>query len=98
MARRDLGLFFLYFALSTLITWWFVILSPLYISQEQMLLSTGIAGAKWAIQIIVGWVFLKEKSTTFFKKIGLVCFIGSCLLLPYVVLAFFKLINHTGFF
>src|SRR5882757_1585326 len=98
MVRQDVVFFFLYFALSILFTSWFVISSPLYISQEQMLLSTDIAGAKWAIQIILGFLLLKEKSSEFLKNIAFVCFIGSCLLLPYAALAEFKIVTHPIFF
>jgi hypothetical protein len=98
MVRQDFVYFILYFALSTLFTWWFVASSPLYISQEQMILSTGIAGAKWAIQIVLGFFLLKEKPSEFLKNISLVCFIGSCILLPYAVLAEFRIIAHPGFF
>ena len=87
-----------YFLLSTIITWLFIIKCPLYISQAQMLLSTSIAGGKWGIQIIVGWLNLKEKTPIFLHQIGRVCFVGSCLLLPYVLLASFGISNAPKFF
>lgn len=98
MNRREPFLFLLYFALSGLITWWFILVCPLYISYEQMFLSTGIAGAKWGIQIILGLIFLKEKKWFFLKYIGLVCFIGSCLLIPYIFSSLMKLNNSSVFF
>ncbi len=98
MRQKDLPLALVYFALSTLFTWWFVSLSPLYISSQQMLLSTSIAGGKWSIQILLGLVFLEGKSISFIKEIGLVCFIGSCLLMPYVVMAFLNISNSPNFF
>lgn len=91
-------LFLLYFALSTIITWWFVAVCPLYISKEQMLLSTAIAGSKWAIQIALGYLFLYEKRWEFLKNIGQVCFIGSCILLPYAVLVQMGIINKLWLF
>ena len=87
-----------YFALSTLFTWWFIVVSPLYISSEQMLLSTAVAGGKWAIQIIGALLLLREKRWVFIKNIGFVCLIGSCLLLPYVILGTTDFISSAPFF
>jgi hypothetical protein len=98
MLTKDFLLSILYFALSTLFTAWFVLLSPMYISQEQMFLSAAIAGGKWAIQILMGILFLEKKTILFLKKIGFVCFIGSCLLLPYVALSFMNVSNSSFFF
>lgn len=98
MFRNNFLAFLLYFAMATILTWWFVILCPLYISTNQMLLSTSIAGAKWLIQILAALVFLKEKSFLFLKKIGFVCFIGSCLLIPYIVFATEGISNAPEFF
>jgi hypothetical protein len=96
--NRDLRQAILYFTISTAITWWFVILSPLYGSTEQMLLSTSIAGGKWAIQLGLGLIFLKEKRYRFLREIGYVCLIGSLLLLPYVLSASMNLANAAEFF
>jgi hypothetical protein len=98
MLSKDILLFFTYFLLSTIFTWWFVILCPSYVSTEQMILSTSIAGAKWMLQILGAFLILKEKSIVFVKNIGFVCFIGSCILLPYVVSALFDLNNDPIFF
>jgi len=87
-----------YFTLSALFTWWFVAVSPLYISQEQMLLSTAVAGGKWGIQILLALLFLQIKSWTFIKNIGKVCLIGSCILLPYVVLSLLNIASNATFF
>lgn len=75
---------FLYFSLSTIFTWWFVSASPLYISEEQMFLSSAIAGGKWAIQIVAALLLLSDCKWGFIRNISRVCFAGSCLLLPYV--------------
>lgn len=96
--NKDKLLFLIYFTLSGLLTWWFIIVCPLYISQEQMLLSTSIAGAKWSIQIILGLLFLKEKAWPFVKNIGFVCFIGSCILIPYIILSITGISNSGSFF
>jgi len=98
MLSKDILLFFSYFLLSTIITWWFVILCPSYVSTEQMILSTSIAGGKWMLQILGAFLILKEKSIVFVKNIGFVCFIGSSILLPYVVSALFELNNDPIFF
>jgi hypothetical protein len=73
-----------YFALSVAITWWFVEISPVYVSRDQMLLSTAIAGGKWLIQILLALIFLKDKKWGFIERIGFVCLKGSCFLLPYI--------------
>lgn len=98
MIFKDSLVAFIYFALSTLLTWWFVALSPMYISPKQMILSTAIAGGKWGIQILLGLIFLERKRWPFVKEIGFVCFSGSCILLPYVGLSFLKIWDHPNFF
>ena len=96
MKKITLTLF--YFLASTLITWWFIEASPLYTSMQQKLLSCGIAGAKWSIQILAAWYLLKEKKWLFLKNIGLTCFVGSMILLPYAALSFCFGINGQNFF
>jgi hypothetical protein len=91
-------LFLFYFFLSTFFTWLFVAASPLYISQKQMLLSTAIAGGKWGIQLVLGFIFLGNKKWEFVKNIGLVCFIGSCVLLPYFIFAKIGIASGASFF
>lgn len=83
--NRNIFLFFLYFFLSTVITWWFIAVCPLYISKQQMLLSCGIAGGKWMIQIVAGYLLLGDQKWEFLRRIGHTCFIGSVILLPYAV-------------
>lgn len=89
---------FFYFLLSTLITWWFVQASPLYTSMQQKLWSCGIAGAKWSLQILAALILLKERRWEFIKDIGLTCFVGSVLLLPYAIFSSAFGINGTNFF
>ncbi len=72
----------LYFFISTLLTWCFVILSPLYISSNQMLLSTCIAGGKWTLQILLAYFILKDKKWLYIKNLAGVCLIGSIVLIP----------------
>ncbi len=96
--RKNQLLFILYFALSTIITWGFVAVCPLYISKEQMLLSTAIAGGKWALQIVLALLFLYDKTWVFLKNIGTVCLIGSCILLPYALFAQSGITNSPTFF
>jgi hypothetical protein len=87
-----------YFFFSTILTWWFVLLCPLYISRAQMILSTSIAGGKWAIQIALGILLLRHRVLPFIRSIGLVCFIGSILLVPYIISASLRLSDHPRFF
>jgi len=98
MKLKNLLLFILYFALSTILTWWFVILCPLYVSTEHMILSTSIAGGKWGIQILFAFIFLKKKSFAFLRSIGFVCLVGSCILIPYILSAVLKISNTPAFF
>ena len=88
----------LYFFLSTIITWWFVDVCPLYISLEQKLLSTGIAGAKWGLQIVAAYFFLAGKKWEFIKNTGVTCLAGSLVLLPYAIAASFSNTNNSSFF
>ncbi|MGC4103210.1 hypothetical protein [Ferruginibacter sp.] len=89
---------FIYFLLSTIITWWFVAVCPLYTSLQQKLLSTGIAGAKWSLQIAAAYFFMQAKKWDFIKNIGATCLVGSVILLPYAVLATWSNYNSGAFF
>lgn len=91
-------LFVMYFIVSTVLTWYFVKVSPLYISQYQMLLSTFIAGGKWGIQLILSFFILKEKKWLFIKNIGWVCLIGSVALVPYILLSKLQIANNASLF
>jgi hypothetical protein len=87
-----------YFFVSTVITWWFIQECPLYNSTQQKLLSCGIAGAKWGIQIIAALLLLKQKKWIFIKNIGFTCLVGSLILLPYSIAARFWGLNESDFF
>lgn len=91
-AKKNITWAVVYFILATVLTgifiankFWF------YNSVNQMILSGTIAGAKWLIQIIAALIFLKEKKWEFIKRIGFVCFIGSCLLFLYNILWYLPL-------
>ena len=88
---KNIVLAFTYFLSSTIITWWFIKEAELlYFSQEKMLLSFAVAGAKWEVQILAALLFLKNKKWEFIKLIGFVCLIGSCILLPYCLFYFVR--------
>jgi hypothetical protein len=87
----------LYFFLSTVITWWFVDVCPLYTGLQQKLLSTGIAGAKWVLQIVFAYFFLREKKWDFLKNMGATCMAGSVILIPYAFAASFTTLNPLFF-
>ena len=63
-----------------------------------MLLSCGIAGGKWMIQLVAGFFLLKEKRWEFIRRIGLTCFAGSVILLPYCISSVMKLSDSGSFF
>jgi hypothetical protein len=93
---KNITLAFVYFLLSTIITWWFIKQGELlYFSQEKMLLSGSIAGAKWGLQIVAALFILQEKKWVFIKRIGLTCFVGSCILLPYCLLEQIRLVPNS---
>jgi hypothetical protein len=96
--NKKISLAIIYFILSTVITWWFVDVCPLYSSLQQKLLSTGIAGAKWSFQIALAFFFLKNKKWDFIINIGKTCLAGSVILLPYAVMASFSHFNSAAFF
>lgn len=80
-----------YFICSSLLTWWFINEGNLlYFSKNAMVLSCVIAGGKWGIQIVAALLYLNEKKWEFIRRIGFVCFIGSCILIPYCMLKFVK--------
>ncbi len=87
----------LYFALSALLTFYFIDGKFwLYESVDDMVMSAGIAGAKWVIQIIAAIIFLRTEKWIFLKRIGFVCFIGSAALYIYYLLPFLPL-SLSGF-
>ncbi len=92
MKTQNIFLAVTYFLFSSIITWWFIDQAKLlYFSHAQMLLSSTIAGGKWAIQILAALLFLKSEKWIFIQKIGLVCLVGSSILLPY---CFFESIRN----
>ncbi len=96
--NKKIFLAIIYFTVSTVITWWFVAVCPLYSSLQQKILSTGIAGAKWSLQIAAAFFFLKNKKWNFIKNIGATCLTGSIILLPYAMMATFSNYNSATFF
>ena len=95
---KKIYLAILYFLLSTIITWWFVDVCPLYKGFHQKLLSTGIAGAKWGLQIGAAYFFLADKKWEFIKNIGFTCLVGSVILLPYPIATVFFKTDNAPFF
>jgi hypothetical protein len=96
--RKNIYFAIFYFGLSAIITWLFVDACPLYTGFHQKLLSTGIAGAKWCLQIAAGYFFLAEKKWEFIKNIGAVCMAGSIVLLPYTIAAILGKEHGSMFF
>ena len=86
------------FFIATIITMWFIIASPLYISRSQMMLSGIIAGGKWLLQIIAAFIFLENKKWLFIKHIAATCLLGSLILLPYSISSVLQLNISNEFF
>ena len=81
---------FLFFLLSTLITWFFIKGGGfVYQNDKQlMLLSCGIAGGKWALQVAAAFFLLKQENKwLFIRRLGMVCLWGSWVLFPYALFA-----------
>lgn len=96
--RKDLLAAALCFALSTLITWWFIIAGKaLYGDSRKMFLSCSIAGAKWAVQILAAFVFLSNRRWPFIRRISVVCLAGSLVLLPFCFPPVQRLLGLNGF-
>ena len=96
--KRDAGLAALYFLLSTVITWRFIDAgSGLYPSHHNMLLSCGIAGAKWALQVAAALLFIRKKCWQFIRRLGAVCLAGSLVLLPYCFTLVQEILREAGF-
>ncbi len=99
LCKKKILLAAIYFLLSTIITWWFIAEGRLlYFSENKMLLSCTIAGAKWGIQILAALLFLKNKKWEFIKHIAFVCLVGSCILLPYCLFDFVRAIDKSFLF
>ena len=86
------------FLLSTVITWWFITRSPLYINAGQKILSCSVAGGKWALQILLALFLLNNKKWVFIKNISITCLTGSVILLPYCFASSLKINSSTYFF
>jgi len=84
LVRNNIITAVVYFVSSLIITAWFIVTKFwLYASTTAMIVSCSIAGAKWAIQLVAAFVLLKQHRWQFIRRIGFVCFAGSCLLLTY---------------
>lgn len=98
-AIRDAVLAACLFGLSTLVTWWFIEAGAgLYASREKMLLSCGIAGAKWAVQIVAALAFAGTVRWAYIRRLGWVCLAGSTVLLPFCFVPVRVALGTTGFF
>ena len=73
------------FLLSTLLTAAFILRYGHYPSGGIMLLSGSVAGGKWAIQIVLGYLLLGPQRWLYLSQLGTTCAIGSFILLPYAI-------------
>jgi hypothetical protein len=88
----------IYFGLSLIVTTLFVLACPLYISQQQLILSLSIAGGKWIIQILLAIVILHKRRAAFMHGMGRTCLLGSMMLIPYALSAWLGLSDDQWFF
>ncbi len=88
----------LYFGLALILTTLFVLACPLYISQEQLLLSLSIAGGKWVLQIFLAVAILRKRRSSFIHGMGRVCLLGSLMLIPYTLSAWLEISDDQWFF
>ena len=91
--RRTIALIAGGFFLSTAFTLAFIVRYDHYPSPAIMVLSGTIASAKWLIQIVVGYINLREKRWIYIRQLASTCLTGSTVLLPF---AFFG--GSAGFF
>jgi hypothetical protein len=96
--KNNIKFSLIYFSISTIITMWFIAVSPEYTSIGQKFLSCSIAGAKWGIQILAAFYFLQDKKWDFIKNISRTCLIGSIILLPYSLIGSFGMFNESTYF
>jgi len=82
---KDLSIAAIGFGASLLLTWWFIERFDGYISPSQMMLSGAIAGGKWGMQLLLAAALLGERRWSYFREMGVVCGIGSCVLIPYIL-------------
>ena len=87
--NKNIFLAIFYFMLATILSGIFINNNTsLYSSENAMLLSGSIAGAKWMIQILAALILLKELKWLFIRRIGFICFIGSAILFVYYIIDF----------
>ena len=98
MNKPHLSRAFIYFAISLVLTTMFVLGCPLYISQEQLLLSLSIAGGKWMIQLFLAVALLRKRRSSFIHGMGRVCLIGSAVLIPNIISSWLDISDDTLFF
>ena len=75
------------FAVSVILTGLFIEAFGGYVSRSQMLLSGAIAGGKWGLQLLLAAILLGDKRGGYFREMGIVCAVGSGVLLPYILFA-----------
>ncbi len=98
MNKPHLSRALLYFGLALILTTLFVLACPLYISQEQLLLSVSIAGGKWVVQIFLAIALLRKRRSSFIHGMGRVCLLGSIILIPYILSAWLEISDDQWFF
>lgn len=82
---RHLCYILICFALSTVFTALFIRAYGGYVSTEIMVLSGLIAGGKWAIQMVAGWLLLGGRRWQYLRDLGTTCLAGSCVLIPFAL-------------
>ena len=85
MHIRDLSVATAGFTASVILTWMFINAFDGYISHSQMTLSGVIAGGKWSIQLLLAAALLGDKRWAYFREMGVVCGVGSLMLVPYII-------------
>lgn len=88
----------IYFGISLILTTLFVLACPLYISQEQLILSLSFAGGKWVLQIFLAIAILRRRTASFIHGMGRVCLMGSMMLIPYILSAWLEISDDQWFF
>jgi hypothetical protein len=88
----------LYFAVSVMITAWFIEQKFGYmVTPESILLSNIVAAFKWVVMAIAALVLLKEDKWAFIRRMAFACLAGSCAMFSTYVFRFLPVSSWQQF-
>jgi hypothetical protein len=88
----------IYFAVSVMITAWFIEQKFGYaVTPDAILLSNIVAAFKWAVMAIAALVLLKENKWAFIRRMAFACLAGSCAMFSTYVFRFLPVSSWQQF-